>query len=503
MNRRNFLKISFGTSSLLCGLGAHNTLFGMEKKVKNTSRPNLLIIQTDEHNFRTLGCYRDTLPEKQAYVWGKNVIVETPNIDWIAKNGAICTSFYASTPVCSPSRSSWISGRYPQNTPVTTNNIPLNDTIISFAELLKRAGYSTGYAGKWHLDGHGKPQWAPKRQFGFSDNRYMFNRGHWKQISDTPNGPRIATVKGKSSYTIQGATPDNFTTDYLTAKTIDFIKANQDNPFCYMVSIPDPHGPNTVRPPYDTMYKHLPFKKPATCAKPDKNLPSWATKAKKTITNDGMSKYFGMVKCIDDNVGKILKALRKLNLIDNTIVIFTSDHGDLCGEHSRDNKGVPFEASAKIPFVIYYPGKIKPNTQINEAMSSVDFLPTILSLMAVPTAGKEQGRDASVLFEKGKAPANWNDIAFMRGTGNPNNDTINWLAALTKRYKLVIAPKDEPWLYDLEKDPDELVNYFNDPKYSLIVKKLATELTNYGQKYNDPRTNDPHNKDILEKATGN
>ncbi|MCF7958535.1 MAG: DUF4976 domain-containing protein [Phycisphaerae bacterium] len=90
----------------------------------------------------------------------------------------------------------------------------------------------------------------------------------------------------------------------------------------------------------------------------------------------------------------------------------------------------------------------------------------------------------------------------MRGTSNPNNDTINWLAALTKRYKLVIASKDEPWLYDLEKDPDELVNYFNDPKYSLIVKKLATELTNYGQKYNDPRVKNPHNQNILEKAAG-
>ena len=135
--------------------------FAADKK----SPYNLLVIQTDEHHFKTLGCYG-----------GK--IVKTPNIDWIAKNGAIATSFYATTPVCSPSRGALMSGKYPQHTPVTNNNIPLGDDIVTFAEVLRRKGYATGYAGKWHLDGNGKPQWGPKRTFGWEDNRFMFNRGH-------------------------------------------------------------------------------------------------------------------------------------------------------------------------------------------------------------------------------------------------------------------------------------------------------------------------------------
>ncbi|MEO1999823.1 MAG: sulfatase-like hydrolase/transferase, partial [Planctomycetaceae bacterium] len=110
---------------------------------------NLLILQTDEHHFKTLGCYGGRL-------------VETPNIDWIGKHGAICTSFYATTPVCSPSRAAFVSGLYPQKTPVVTNNIPLDDAIVTFAEILQKRGYATGFAGKWHLDGSGKPQWAPK-----------------------------------------------------------------------------------------------------------------------------------------------------------------------------------------------------------------------------------------------------------------------------------------------------------------------------------------------------
>ena len=109
---------------------------------------NVLVIQTDEHHFGTLGCYG-------------GAIVGTPYIDWIAKNGALCTSFYATTPVCSPSRASLVSGLYPQKTPVVTNNIPLSDDVVTFAELLRRRGYATGFAGKWHLDGNGKPQWAP------------------------------------------------------------------------------------------------------------------------------------------------------------------------------------------------------------------------------------------------------------------------------------------------------------------------------------------------------
>ena len=502
LNRRDFLRIS-GTFSLSLTAGC---AFAADNKGNlKGSRPNLLIIHTDEHNFRTLGCYRKTLPAKQAFVWGEDVVVETPNIDWLAQNGTLCTSFYATTPVCSPSRGALVSGRYPQNTPVITNDIPLNDNIITFAHILANNGYKTGYAGKWHLDGLGKPQWAPTRQFGFNDNRYMFNRGHWKQLEDTKDGPRIAARKnGKASYSIEGANRKNFTTDFLADKTIDFLRTNKNEPFCYMVSIPDPHGPNSVRPPYDTMYTHLDFQKPATetAAKSQQDLPSWATPAKRTISKDGMAKYFGMVKCIDDNVGRIIDELKKLGLIDNTIVIFTSDHGDLCGEHGKDNKGNPFEASAKVPFIMSYKPKVKVGNVINEALSCVDFLPTVLSIMNIKTAGKEQGRDASALFIDGNAPAGWTDIAFMRGTGQRNGkDDGNWLCAVTSRYKLVYSPQDKPWLFDLQKDPDEMINMYDKPEYKSILKQLAAQLLTYGSKYNDPRINVPSIRAELKRLT--
>lgn len=134
----------------------------------------------------------------------------------------------------------------------------MNDDVISFAQILKKNGYMTGYAGKWHLDGNEKPQWEPKRKFGFEDNRYMFNRGHWKILELTPDGPQVRARKnGKPGYGVTGADKKSFTTDFLADRTIEFIEKNKNKPFCYMVSIPDPHGPDTVRKPYDTMYADI------------------------------------------------------------------------------------------------------------------------------------------------------------------------------------------------------------------------------------------------------
>ncbi|MCA9146503.1 MAG: sulfatase [Planctomycetaceae bacterium] len=445
----------------------------------NAKPYNLLVIMTDEHNFRTLGCYRELLPESQALMWGK-AVVETPNIDWIAKNGAICTSFYATTPVCSSSRAALVSGQYPQNTAVVVNDVPMNDDVVTFAEILAREGYATGYAGKWHLDGTGKPQWAPERKFGFQDNRYMFNRGHWKQLEETPEGPRVAgrDKQGNPSYAIEGATEKNFTTDFLCDKTVEFIESNKDKPFCYMVSIPDPHGPDTVRAPYDTMYDEQTYTQPPSAKKPEEGLPSWGQKQQGGFN---MSKYYGMVRCIDDNVGKIIKSLRTNDLLDNTIIVFTSDHGDLRGEHHRQNKGVPYEASTRVPFLVHFPGKVKPGTVINEALTSVDFLPTVLPMMGHKTVGREEGRNASELFANGKAPANWTDIAFVRGTGQQQG----WLSVVTDRYKLVYSPVDPPWLFDLERDPDEVTNFFEHAGYREIVQDLATQLRDYAAKNND------------------
>ena len=439
---------------------------------------NLLVIQTDEHHFKTLGCY------------GGNV-VKTPNIDWLAQNGAIATSFYATTPVCSPSRAALMSGRYPHKTPVANNNIPLDDKVVTFAELLRRQGYATGYAGKWHLDGDGKPQWAPQRKFGWDDNRFMFNRGHWKKFVDATKGPRVGALRnGKPHYGIDGADENTFASDWLTDKVIDFINTKKNEPFCYMVSYPDPHGPNTVRAPYDTMYDDVTVPIPRSGNKPREQTPAWAAKTPR-ITADTirlmMPKYYGMVKCLDDNIGRILSTLRRNGQLDRTLIIFTSDHGDLCGEHGRLNKGVPFEGSARIPFLVYCPGKVPAGSVVGEALSCIDFLPTVTSLLGVKHNLKVDGRNAANLFS-GARRGEWNDIAFLRSTSGREP----WLCAVTDRYKLVYAGSGMPWLFDLQEDPDEMKNFFGAAELQPIVRRRTAALASYAKTHDDAHREHPH-----------
>ncbi|MCH2382912.1 MAG: sulfatase-like hydrolase/transferase, partial [Pedosphaera sp.] len=360
--------------------------------------------------------------------------------------------------------------------------------------------YKTGYAGKWHLDGLGKPQWAPSRKFGFDDNRYMFNRGHWKKFEITRDGPRVAAIKrGKPYYGVENADSESFSTDWLANRTIDFINANKTKPFCYMVNFPDPHGPNTVRKPYNTMYKNVKVPIPVSVNKSRAQTPRWGA-ASPRITADTvrmlMPNYYGMVKCLDDNIGRILDALRKNGQIDHTIIVFTADHGDLCGEHGRLNKGVPYEGSARVPFLFYCPGEIPAGTVVNQALSCVDFVPTLFALTGDTLPEGVEGRDASALFRGAKTK--WEDIAFIRSTstGKP------WLAAVTDRYKLVYSALGDPWLYDLQKDPDELNNAFNEPNSKKVVQQLTVKLAAYTKRHNDPYADNQQIKTDMTQALG-
>jgi arylsulfatase A-like enzyme len=448
-------------------------------------KPNVIVIQTDEHNFRTLGCYRALLPEHQAFVWGPGVAVETPNLDWIAEHGALATRFYGTSPVCTPSRAAMMTGRYPQNTGAISNDIPMTDDMVTYATVLRDHGYATGYAGKWHLDGPGKPEWQPKRRFGFEDNRYMFNRGHWKKLVETPEGPQVGAknANGAPSYSLAGADDKTFTTDFLADRTVEFIRKHKEEPFAYHVSIPDPHGPNTVRPPYDTMFDHLDFQKPRSAQSKGENLPSYAATSIGGANKKQMSLYFGMVKCVDDNVGKILHALRETDVLDHTIVVFTSDHGDLCGEHGRDNKGVPMEGSARVPFLIHAPGQIKPGTIVIQSLGSVDFKPTLLSLMGITGGQADEGRDASALFTGAESGKDWHNANYVRiGSGRNNG----WFGVFTTRYKLILAPGASASFFDLESDPDEMRNAINAPEYRMVIEQLANDLKAYATAHHDP-----------------
>jgi uncharacterized sulfatase len=215
--------------------------------------------------------------------------------------------------------------------------------------------YILNHIQKWHLNGEERPGWGDEsnhHDFGFNHKKYLFNQGHWKFLEeDIINGKMQAYTYEEGEDKFSGREEEHFTTDFLFDRGIEFMEENRqnDDPFLAFLSIPDPHAPKDVRPPYDTMFKDMHFQLPYTAravANKSPASPLWNSHNHMdvplddvdayldeyenwTFFQESFQKYFGMVKCIDDNVGKLLMYLKSAGIDNNTIIVFTSDHGDV------------------------------------------------------------------------------------------------------------------------------------------------------------------------------
>ncbi len=435
-------------------------------------KPNLLIIHTDQQSWWTLGCYGGT-------------VVETPNIDRLAANGARFTNFFTNSAVCTPSRGCFVTGRYPESHGAYVNNVPLNRDEITFAEVLRQEGYRTGYVGKWHLDGTPRPGWVhPDRTMGFDEAEYMFNRGHWKKMEDTAQGDVQPTVY---PYRVIGD-EETYATDWLTNKALKFLEANDDQAFCFMLSLPDPHGPVDVRPPYDTLFEPSQMELPASFV--DENLPDWAANLQRNspfgtdkpnradTLRRFLALYYGEVKLIDDAVGRILAKLEADGIMDNTIIVFTTDHGEYAGEHGLQGKNHIYETAYRIPMIIHWPAGIAPGTVVDQLVSTVDFQPTILTLMGVDLCGREQGRDGSALMQQNDAA--WNDEVQFHHANH------RFAGVFTRRYELALVRDGKDVLFDRINDPQQMHNLIEDPAHADTVSKLRRKIIDHHQELDTP-----------------
>lgn len=471
---------------------------------------------TDQHNYRTIGCYRDYLISKnqteQAFVWGPNIKVDTPHIDSIAKEGAQFVNFHSAAPLCTPNRGSFVSGLYPAANGADSNSKAMNDDVITFAHLLReKKDYDTGYFGKWHLDGAPKPGWhidSNRPDFGFNNLTYMFNKGHWKFLEDVSDGRVKEYDYNRGRNKFRNRQEKHFTTDFLVDRTIDFMKMNVERGRSFMgfLSLPDPHPPKEVRRPYDEMYNKVEFQLPYTARTAtlrDPASPLWnsfdhmkvsVAEAEEYLEEyqqlpfyqKQLRQYFGMVKCIDDNVGKLLAFLKDSGIDDDTIIIFTSDHGDMLSEHGKFNKNRPYRTSAGVPFIVRYPPKVVPGKIVETAYTAVDFAPTIVKILgAEDQAVKFDGIDFSdELFSSDLVSSKDETIRFVLDSGNKKK----WAAAVMGNYKLIISNGDVPWLLDLEEDPFEITNFYLDdrPKITSVKEQLETALFDAMSKYDIP-----------------
>ena len=473
MNRREFLQ----TGSALAGAaGCGRT------EQRRAKKPNVLLLYTDEHSHWTLGAYG-----------GK--VAGTPHLDSIGREGAVFNNFFVNSAVCTPSRGCLMTGRYPHRHGAYRNYVRLGSDNVTIAELFRRAGYETGMAGKWHLDGAAKPGWMPvERSMGFDDCRWMYNTGHWKRVVERPAGwPENRSTARQGKRLITPSEPDGmpdvdydvgaegeFFTDWLADKCIEFIRRPRSSPFFYYLSIPDPHTPYSVAPPYDTMFRPEDMEPPATLF--EKDLPDWAEEARTAklagekadgpfdprrvqVFQQRMARYCGMIRCIDDNVGRILAALRAADQLDNTIVLFTSDHGNYMGEHGLYNKNQLYETAHHVAMLARYPAKIAAGTVVDDVVATVDFLPAVCRLAGVSTAGREEGRG---MFDGSAGDRAWIHHSSLQRAG-----------VFTPDWEFALVQGGDGILFDRRNDPQQTNNLFADPAHAAVVASLRVEVTDH------------------------
>lgn len=452
-------------------------------------KPNILLIYTDEQPLWTVGAYGATL-------------LETPHIDAIAEEGVLVKRFFAISPVCSPSRASLMTGLNPFDAGVPTNGPTLTRDQRTLADMMNSKDYHTGYIGKWHLGGgHNRIVTDAAQAGGFQDFRYMFGGGHFKKVIETPEGE----AKAISDYTVIGD-EQSYTTDYLTHKALGYIKerAEENEPFFLTVSYPDPHGPVFVRAPYDTMYDQskmpLPphvniLDRPDWMINPTPNLEIGIMDREEKIRNL-KALYCGEVKCIDDNIGKMMALLKKLDLYNNTIVVFTSDHGVYMGEHGGlTSKNNIYYQGSQVPFLFRWPNNtsIKPGTVITQLMSTIDFKPTLAGLLDIANEPSMEGRDMSSLFKQNGIPEGEDEVylySTISPKKRPNGEVIIrqcWAGVYTSKYCFCLGMNSrQHLLFDMDKDPEQLNNLYGKKKYEKISKELGDKVVKYHRDHDTP-----------------
>jgi arylsulfatase A-like enzyme len=388
-----------------------------------TRKPNLLFVLASQWRAQTLSSAGD--PDLKA-----------PHLARLAAQGAHFSRAYASNPASSPSRTSVLTGQFPHMCKMPHNDLQLAEDEPTMAGHMKKAGYATGYIGLWRLDGEEQPGFVPPgpRRHGF-DYWAAFNRGYSYYKStyfrDTPE-PLVR---------------EGFEPDYQTDLAIDFIRQNKSKPFYLFVSWGPPHPPRTPPGRVRSLYEPAKFR-----LRP--NVPSgYAAQARK-----GCLGYYGLCSALDENLGRLMRALDESGLGEDTILVFTSDHGDMLGSHGLESGDVPFEESARVPLLMRYPRALKGGVTNDLLVSNVDYLPTLLALCGIESPEGVQGQDLSeaILTGAGRRP----EAIYCQGKLTEEGE---WRMLVRGYDKLVVNAKLEPThLFNLAEDPYEMANQLED-----------------------------------------
>ena len=430
MQRRDFLKTA------VAGIAATATSSTV-LRADYHSKPNVIFLLADQMRAHDMGCM------------GNSQVI-TPSLDKLASEGLLVTNMIAASPVCTPYRGQLMTGRYGHATGVVHNDIKLPNSEVTIADKMVEAGYHTGYIGKWHLAGHRNNPVAKE------------DRRNWKfwavrNCSHAHFDPEYWINDDTEAVTVDGWEPD-----VQTDVAIEYIRTHRDDPFFLAVSYGPPHNP------YRAPERFLDSYEGRTLAE----RPNVPPRAKKD--EDQLLQYDAMVTSLDDCVGRITKELDRLGVAEKTILVFTSDHGDMLGSQGHRLKQRPWEESINVPFIIRYPEKIKAGLKRDWIVSSVDLMPTLLGLCGANIPDKVQGFDHSEVFV-GKSPET-RDSAYLFNTHNGGGPGCDWRGIRTKDWVYAYHMGGDWILYDLKEDPYQLNNLVGQAQYRSKLNELREKL---------------------------
>ncbi|MDB5351766.1 MAG: Arylsulfatase [Planctomycetota bacterium] len=419
-------------------------------------RPSVLMILPDQMRGQALGCMG-------------NPDVRTPNLDRLASQGLLFRNALANTPVCCPARANLLTGKYAHRNGMIANDLRLRESERTIAEILAEKGYRTGFVGKWHLDGGPRlPGFIPPgpRRQGFA---------YWAANECDHRHFRPTYFRD----TDQPITEERFEPEVWTDRAVEFLRLAGDDPFFLVVSMGPPHDP------YGAPEKSMKLYDPAKLTM----RPNWVEGVSGAGRKE-LAAYYAAITAVDEQVGRLLKTLDDTGRAEDTIVIVTSDHGDMLGSHGQRLKRKPFEESIRVPGIIRYPAKVKPGRTTEALLTHVDVAPTLLSLCGLPVPSEMQGRDLSgvVLGTTDRGP----DSAFFQIFVPFAGDTTPrpWRGVRTDRY-MYARTQEGPWLlFDLKADPYELKNLAKDSAHTVVRDRMEAMLVEWMKRTGDSWAND-------------
>jgi len=467
-NRRDFLK-ALGLGCCCLALGENLYAQG---KTKQAKRPNIIFLLADDQCTYSVGCYG-------------NKDVKTPQMDRLGNDGVIFDNHYDTTAICMASRANVMTGKYEYKTGCNFDHGDMKTDVWnkSYPVLLRNSGYLTAFAGKFGFEVDGK---------GLCEDDFDVWGGG-------PGQTHFQTAKNKSMAAYAKKYPHSTLSYGAFGQDVIKRAVKEDKPFCLSISYKAPHRPVQPDPKFDDVYAGKKFTKPGNFGR--EHATHLAEQSKKgrqytrfsewkydTDYDNVMAKYNQLVYAIDVSIGMIRDELQRQGVADNTVIIYTSDNGYICGSHGYGCKVLPMEESSRVPLMIYDPRSKTSGKKIRcDALTgNIDFAPTILELAGVPQPVNIDGRSLLRLIEApiSKRPHSLNEppagnvrehMAFINVWGPIPTHS---LTALTKNWKYTywwyagegMTPAEE--LFDTANDPLELKNLANDPAYKSDLQRM-------------------------------